>query len=217
MKRFLCAGLSALLLTGCTAANLNTDDLQPVQIIAGAETKLSASDGYVYLEDSAARTLSCQMLIPKAVGWYRTTDGTVRYCDPSGQSLFTFEYRSGDDYARCYESYLHEIGTELPANRICTYEPQTVGVGAYNAYRIDARETEDDLPERMMTFWFIEKPHAAGRRSGCYIVTLDTTAENLDVVSGCIQSFSTLSDFDPDREFDSAAPPPQTTEGDAAK
>ena len=209
MKRLLCTASAALLLTGCAAAAPETDALTPVQIVPGAATALSEADGFVYPEDAAAYTLNCRMLMPKAVGWYQTADGVMRFCDPSGSNLITMEYRSGDDFARCYASYLHEIGTELPENRICTYDLQTVGVGAYTAYRIDARETEENQPERLMTYWFIDKPRASeNRRSGCYIVTFDTTAENLELMTGCIRSFSTLADFDPDRSF---------TEGGAAK
>ncbi|MCQ2416577.1 MAG: hypothetical protein MJ071_02055 [Oscillospiraceae bacterium] len=187
--------ISILNLSGCSTAASTASQSVPVVISETAEPWLHMEDGYSLLDEASSQQLQCQMLLPGAMGWYGTSDGVVRYCDSSGTNCATLEYRSGDDFQRCYETYLHDIGCRLPAGRMQTYELQTIGAGAYSAYRIDARVLEESKPEHMITYWFIDKPHREGKREGCYIVTLDTIAENLECVMNSIQTFSLLRDF----------------------
>lgn len=189
--------LCGLLLAGCTPAKPKQRDAEPIAISADADPVLHAEDGFVCLESDIADLLHCQMLIPHALGWYATEADIVRYCDASGTSRMTLEYRAGDSCSRCYTSYLHDIGSRISGNRIQSYEPQIIGASACTAYRIDVREQEQDQPEHMITYWFLEPP-VSGKRSGCYILTLDTTAENLDVLMRSVQTFALPGDFDPD-------------------
>ena len=184
---------AALLLTGCGAPAPTVPPMAPVVIDPAADPQLHAEDGYLPLDSTIASQIVMQMYVPSALGWYKTADSTVYYSDRSGSNLMTFEYRRGDEFTRCCTSYLHDLGTVLPAERIRTYEPQTVGTGDYTAMRIDVREQEQ--PERCITYWFINQPHGEHERIGCYIVTLDTTAENLEIMMPTIGTFSTLRDW----------------------
>lgn len=195
--RLLAGMLCGLLLAGCTPADPQQRDVEPIAVSANADPVLHAEDGFVQLDSDISDLLQCQMLIPKALGWYETSAGIVRYCDASGTSRLTLEYRAGDSCTRCKDSYLHDIGSRISGDRIRSYEPQTVGQSGCTAYRIDVRELEQDQPEHMITYWFLEPP-AAGKRGGCYIVTTDTTAENLDVLMRCIPTFARPDDFDPE-------------------
>lgn len=195
--RLTAALLCGIMLAGCKPADPQQRDAEPVRISADADPLLHAEDGCVCLDDDISALLHCQMLIPKALGWYATDAGIVRYCDGSGTSRLTLEYRANDDAVRCKDAYLHDIGSRLSGNRIRSYEPQTVGASGCTAYRIDAREQEQDQPEHFISYWFFAPP-AAGKHSGCYIVTTDTTAENLDVLMRCVQTFAFPADFDPD-------------------
>ncbi|HBI85954.1 MAG TPA: hypothetical protein DDX71_06670 [Ruminococcus sp.] len=195
MKKAIIGFAAALLLTGCGAPAPTVPPMKPVVIDPAADPQLHAEDGYLPLDQTIAAQIAMQMYVPQALGWYKTSDSTVCYSDRSGSNLITFEYRRGDEFSRCYAAYLHDLGTALPAERIRTYDPQTVGAGDYTAMRIDVREQEQDQPERCITYWFINQPHGEHERIGCYIVTLDTTAENLDIMMPAINSFSTLRDW----------------------
>ena len=201
MKRLFVLLAAALLLTGCRTAPQKKDDRKPVEIDRAADPVLNAADGAVLLDEQTADAVGFQMLVPAALQWYADEDGTVRYSDRSGHNLMTFAVRPGDDTERCYRSYLHDIGCALPANRIKTYDPQEIGAGGYTAYRIDAREAEADSPERLMTYWFIDRPRQAGKRKACYIVSIETESQNLDVMMKCIGSFALPGDFtEPEQE-----------------
>lgn len=189
-----------LLLTGCARSVPKDYTPTPVVIDTAADAAIRAEDGYTPLDSYFENLLGCQMLIPQSLGWYKTDDGVYRFSDRSGTNLMTFETRIGDNYERCYTSYLHDIGCRLPANRIQTYDPQTIGTAQYNARRIDAREQENDQPERLISYWFIARPRSEGRREACYIVTIETVPENLDAMMNCISSFATSEDFAYDRK-----------------
>lgn len=188
-----CAGM----LVSCKPAEPLKKDAVPIAVSADADPILHAEDGAHYLDSTIADALHLQMCIPYALDWYDTADGVVQFCDPSGVNRMTLEYRSGDDMKRCRDAYLHDIGTKLPENRIRSYDLQTIGESALNAYRIDARELVQDQPEHLISYWFLEPAHASGQYHGCYIVTVDTIAENLDVMMRCIPSFVLPEDFRP--------------------
>ncbi len=189
-----CLILLLLFCTGCqktqnTLMYLETVDSSAVPVLS--EKYYALKDRFPELYQNLYFTID----LPETVELYDKgeNDGVIRFSDPSGKNLITLETRFKDNYQRYYQQYLHDVCTNLSdLNSFHEYE-EVFEINGCQARRLDFRlHTASET--RLISYWFFEIPDASENaayphQSGVSIVSVESTAENIETMLRIINTF----------------------------
>ena len=186
-----------LFLSVCTACQKETEHLVYLETADGSVTP-ELSDQYYALKDrfpELYKNLYFTVDLPEAAELYDkgSSDGVVRFSDRSGKNLITLETRFKEQYERCYQQYLHDVCASLSdLNSFHEYE-EIFEINGFQARRLDFR-LYTGTETRLISYWFFDIPespeHAAySPQSGTGIVSVESTAENIETMLRIINTF----------------------------
>jgi len=186
-----------LFLSVCTACQKETESLVYLESVDSSAVPI-LSDQYYTLKDrfpELYKNLYFNIDLPESAELYDkgNSDGVVRFADASGKNLITLEMRFKEQYQRCYQQYLHDVCTDLSdLNSFHEYE-EVFEINGYQARRLDFR-LYTGTETRLISYWFFDIPESPenavySHQSGTGIVSVESTAENIETMLRIINTF----------------------------
>ena len=196
-KKYTVCFMLILFLILCTACQKETASLVYLETTDSSVVPV-LSENYYALKDrfpELYQNLYFTIDLPESAELYDKgeSDGVVRFSDISGKNLITLETRFKDNFQRYYQQYLHDVCTNLSEPDSFHEYEEIFEINGYQARRLDFR-LRTGTETRLISYWFFDIPDTSGNTayphpSGVSVVSVESTAENIETMLKIIHTF----------------------------